>query len=113
MQKIFLYIGRIRQAPEKTKQQVVFLWTIIFIVIIFFIWLFFVSYSLSNSRAEDRAIRAEAEKIAAEKMALTEEGKIVEEESFPGLIPLIKSFSLEAKDNVVNGFWIIGDKLHK
>jgi len=36
-----------------------------------------------------------------------------ESDNFPGLIPLTRDFVLNLGENISNGFWVIGDKLHK
>jgi len=114
MSRIVNYINSVRSRTEEEKQRAVIMWTFIFIVIIFFVWVISFSLSLSNNRAEDLRLKAEAERLAAAKIeASLEATSSTGEDSFKGLIPEIVDFARNGVDNVANGFWVIGNMIHK
>lgn len=114
MQRVINYISNVRSRTEEEKQRAVIFWTIVFIVIIFFIWLISFSLSLSNDRAEDLRLKAEAERLATAKLeASLSSASSTEEETFKGLIPELVDFTKDGVDNIVNGFWVVGNLIHK
>jgi len=112
--RIAEYIKDVRSRTEEEKQRVVILWTIIFIVIIFFIWLVSFTFSVANNNAEEARLQAEAERIALEKAeALASASSTETTGAFKGVIPEIKDFVSEGAGTVVDGFWVIGNLLHR
>lgn len=118
MQRIGDYIKDVRTRTEEEKQRVVFLWTFIFIVIIFFVWMLSFALSVFNNSAEDARLQAEAKRLAAIKIeaaknASSTDGRVATKSSFKGLIPEIVDFTSESLGTVVDGFWAIGNMIHR
>ncbi|MFA6476414.1 MAG: hypothetical protein WCV68_03290 [Candidatus Paceibacterota bacterium] len=117
MRRIADYIGDVRTRTEEEKKRVVFLWTFIFIVIIFFVWALSFALSVSNNSNENARLKVEAERLAlakieAAKIASSTDGSAASS-SFKGVIPEIIDFASEGVGTVVDGFWAIGNMIHK
>lgn len=110
------YIKDVRSRTEEQKQRVVFLWTSVFIVIIVIVWMFSFTLSVMNSSAEDARLQIEAKKLAEAKIealksaSSTESGEVAVTK---GIIPQIIELTSEGFNNITNGFWIIGNMIHK
>ncbi len=113
MQSIIEYINKIRQSSESVKQRVVLMWTIIFIIIIVLVGSLSMVVAVANRQSQDEALRLEAERLAKETKQMVSLASSTESDNFPGLIPLTRDFVLNLGENISNGFWVIGDKLHK
>ncbi len=113
MERIANYIKNVRSRTEAEKQKAVFLWTFILITIIFFVWLLSFILSVANNNAEEVRLQAEAKRLAEAKTTAALSGKATTTVPFKGVIPMIIDFTNDSFDNVVSGFWIVGDMLHK
>ena len=114
MGRISNYINDVRSRSEAGKQRVVFFWTIFLMAIIFLVWVITFSLSVANNQAEEARLQVEAEKLAEQKASesvlATSTAKQI---PIKGLIPQGLELINEGVDSVVNGFWVIGDLLHK
>lgn len=117
MQRIADYIKDVRSRTEEEKKRVVFLWTFIFIVIIFFVWVLSFALSVANNNSEEARLKVEAERLAAAKIEAAKSASstngTVASSSFKGLIPEIVDFANEGVGTVVDGFWAVGNMIHK
>lgn len=116
LRKISDYIDDVRARSEEAKQRAVFFWTIVLIIVIFLIWVITFSLSVANRNAEELRLQQEAQETAR----IKEQESIlatstVPEESKPikGLIPQGVELVGQGVDAVVNGFWVIGNMMHK
>lgn len=114
MSRISNYINEVRSRSEASKQRVVFFWTVFLIVVIFLIWVVSFSLSVANNNAEELRLQQEAEKMAtlkAEESILAT--STTKQEPIKGLIPQGLELINQGVDSVINGFWVIGNLLHK
>ena len=107
------YIRDVQTRPEEAKQKAVWLWTLVLFGFIVLVWFVSLGISFSNNRAEDLALQLEARRLAEEKSRQQNMLAGEERAEFIGLIPWLKVFASEAGGNIANGFWLLGDKLHK
>ncbi len=118
MQRIGNYIQDVRSRTEEEKKRVVFLWTFIFIVIIFFVWVLSFVLSVVNNNAEEARLQAEARQQAMAKAEAALTASSTEEQngvsnSVKGVIPNMIRIAGDGLDNIYNGFWVVGNMIHK
>ena len=113
IQRIADYIIDVRSRSEAEKQRIVFLWTFVGIIIITLIWLVSFTLSVSNNNAEEARLREEAKILAAAKTEAALDKASTTDSQFKGVIPTAVDFVSNSVDNVVNGFWVIGNMIHK
>ena len=117
MRRISDYINDVRSRTEEEKQRVVFLWTFIFVVIIFFVWIFSFVLSVVNNNAEELRLQAEAKRQAEAKIEASllvgTSTKNAASNSVKGVIPNIVRIAGDGLDNIYNGFWIVGNMIHR
>jgi len=110
------YIRAVRGRSEDDKKRAVLTWTIILIIIVFFIWVIYFSLSLYQDEAQIAHLQAEARQEAAKVAAQASLGATTSPASLTakeGLLPMIGGLLSSGIDSVVNGFWVIGDMLHR
>lgn len=113
MERIANYIKNVRLRTEAEKQKAVFLWTFVLIIIIFLVWLLSFILSVANNNAEEARLQAEAKVLAEAKVTAALSDEATTTKQFKGVIPMVIDFTGDSFDNIINGFWVIGNALHK
>lgn len=111
MERIQNYINKIRGRTEEEKKRAAILWTISITILIFIIWAVTFSLSISNDRAREERLQAEA----------LVEARARQEASTTQVVPArtdswskrVGRFIADGAESVSTGFWVIGSWLHQ
>ena len=97
------YLDNLRLRSDEQKKRVAFVWTTVLTVVIFFAWAISFSLAVVNDNSNSGKVAPVAETAAVS----------VSGQSLGGTFSWLAGTVNDGVNSVANGFWVIGDMLHK